>query len=159
MKKQFSHVDKAGNIQMVDVGDKEVTKRVAKARCRIMMNPSTLMAVTEGKIKKGNVFTTAKIAGILAAKRVDELIPLCHTISINHVDIFFDPELDKGVLIISSEVGVTAQTGAEMEALQAAAQAALTVYDMCKAVDRGMVISDLELVEKSGGRSGLWKRE
>ena len=159
MKKQFSHVDKAGNIQMVDVGDKEVTKRVAKARCRIMMNPSTLRAVTEGKIKKGNVFTTAKIAGILAAKRVDELIPLCHTISLNHVDISFDPELDKGVLIISSEVGVTAQTGAEMEALQAAAQAALTVYDMCKAVDRGMVISDLELVEKSGGRSGLWKRE
>ena len=100
-----------------------------------------------------------QIAGILAAKRVDELIPLCHPIPISHVDIYFTHETGKGILTIESEVAVRARTGAEMEALQAAAQAALTVYDMCKAADRGMVIFDLQLVEKSGGKSGLWKRD
>jgi len=159
MKKNFTHIDKNGNIRMFDIGDKEISKRIAKARCRIKMKPSVLKEIAQGTMKKGDVFAAAKIAGILAAKRVDELIPLCHPIPINRMDIFFAPEVDTGILTIDSEVTVHARTGAEMEALQAAAQAALTVYDMCKAVDRGMVIFDLKLVEKSGGKSGLWKRE
>ena len=159
MKKKFSHIDGTGNVRMVDVGEKDVTKRTARACCTMKMEPSTLEAISENKIKKGNVLTTAKIAGIFAAKKVESLIPMCHSLPIDHIDIQFDIDIDRGELGISSKVSVTARTGAEMEALQAVAQAALTVYDMCKSVDRGMIISDIRLMEKSGGKSGLWKRK
>ncbi len=123
------------------------------------MKPETLRAISEDRIKKGNVFTVAKIAGISAAKKTGELIPLCHPLSPEHIDIAFHPEPEKGILMVNSSVSVTAKTGAEMEALQAVAQAALTVYDMCKAVDRGITITELQLIHKEGGKSGEWKRE
>ncbi|MCK5570987.1 MAG: cyclic pyranopterin monophosphate synthase MoaC [Spirochaetes bacterium] len=159
MKDNFSHIDGSGNVRMVDVGDKKVTRRIAKASCTVLMDTSTLEAISENKIKKGNVLTAARIAGIFAAKKVDSLIPMCHTLPVDHIDIQFLTESDPGKLEIRSAVSVNARTGAEMEALQAVAQAALTVYDMCKSVDRGMIISDIRLMEKSGGKSGLWKRE
>jgi cyclic pyranopterin phosphate synthase len=123
------------------------------------MKPVTLRAIVEERILKGNVFTSAKVAGILAAKKVGELIPLCHTLAVDRIGVDFESDLERGILTITSEVVVRAKTGAEMEALQAAVQAALAVYDMCKAVDRGMVISEIALVEKRGGKSGLWKRK
>jgi cyclic pyranopterin phosphate synthase len=123
------------------------------------MRPETLQAILDDRIVKGNVFTVAKIAAISAAKRADELSPLCHTLPLEHVDVQFRHRQQSGELEILSEVVVTAKTGAEMEALQAAAQAALTIYDMCKAVDKGMRITDLELTGKEGGKSGTWKRE
>ncbi len=159
MEENFSHIDESGNVRMVDVGGKDVTRRSARARCKVLMDPSTLKAVSENRIKKGNVLTAAKIAGIMAAKKVDELIPLCHPLPVDYISIAFNQEDEKGVLEISSEVAVSARTGVEMEALQAVTQAALTVYDMCKSVDRGMVIVDIRLMEKRGGKSGLWKRK
>ena len=156
---RFSHLDDSGNLSMVDVGGKAVTRRIAKARAVLSMKPETLRAIVEERIRKGSVFTTAKVAGILAAKKVGELIPLCHTLAADRIGVDFEPDLRRGVLTITSEVVVRAKTGAEMEALQAAAQAALAVYDMCKAVDRGMVISELSLDEKRGGKSGTWKRK
>jgi cyclic pyranopterin phosphate synthase len=158
MKKSFSHLDESGKLKMVDVSAKAVTRRAAKARATVSMKPDTLKSIVEEKIPKGNVFACAKVAGILAVKKTHELIPLCHPLSIEHIEITFDYNIDKGKLVIDSEVIVTAKTGAEMEALMAAAQAALTVYDMCKAVDRGMVITEIKLLEKSGGKSGSWKR-
>jgi len=157
--KRLSHLDGEGGVRMVDVGGKEITRRVARAAAVVSMSPSTLEAILEDRVKKGNVLTTAKIAGILAAKRVGELVPLCHSLAVEWVELSFEPAPEKGELVIRSEVVVHAKTGAEMEALQAAAQAALTVYDMCKSVDRGMVIREIALLEKSGGKSGRWKRE
>jgi cyclic pyranopterin phosphate synthase len=158
MGEHFTHIDSSGSVHMVDVGEKKVTRRRAKARCTVRMKPSTIDSILSGTMKKGDVLASAKCAGVLAAKRVDELIPLCHQIRIDHVDLEFSPDAEKGELTIFSEVRATARTGAEMEALQAVAQAALTIYDMCKAVDRGMKITDIELVEKSGGKSGTWKK-
>jgi cyclic pyranopterin phosphate synthase len=155
----FSHLDAAGELNMVDVGGKTVTKRTAIARAVLTMKPETLKAVVEERIRKGNVFTTAKVAGILAAKKVGELIPLCHPIAADRIGVDFEPDIEKGILAVRTEVVVRAKTGAEMEALQAAAQAALAVYDMCKSVDRGMVISEIALLEKRGGKSGTWKRK
>jgi len=156
---KFSHLDHKGDARMVDIGDKAPTRRVAVASCRVHMKPETLKAVMDDRIKKGNVFTVAKVAAISAAKRTGELIPLCHPLSPEHVDVHFSQDVEGGILEITTSVTVTAKTGAEMEALQAAAQAALTVYDMCKAVDRGITISDLQLISKEGGKSGPWKRQ
>ena len=158
-KDTFSHMDEDGNARMVDIGAKKVTRRVAVASCRVAMKPETLQAIVDDRIRKGNVFTVAKVAAISAAKRTGELIPLCHSLAPEHVDVQFMPVLQTGELKIQTTVTVTARTGAEMEALQAAAQAALTIYDMCKAVDRGMRITNLELISKEGGKSGTWKRE
>ncbi len=157
--KGFSHIDENGNLHMIDVGEKVVTRRVAKAHCRVLMKHATLKAIAEDRIEKGNVFAAAQIAGILAAKRVGELIPLCHALSPDQIDVSFAPDMQKGVLEITGVVGVHAKTGAEMEALQAVSTAALTIYDMCKAVDRGMSITNLELLEKEGGKSGRWQRK
>ncbi len=159
MKKWFSHLDESGRLRMVDVSGKRVTKRTAIARCTVNMKPDTLRMIMEEKAPKGDVFAAARVAGIMAAKRTGELVPLCHPLPIELVDVRFEPDTVSGVLVIESAVVVTAKTGAEMEALEAASQAALTVYDMCKAVDRGMTITDLMLTEKSGGKSGTWKRE
>jgi len=155
----FSHVDSDGDVRMVDVTKKKITRRLASASCRVEMKPQTLQAIVEDRIRKGNVFTVAKVAAISAAKRTGDLIPLCHSLAPEHVEVQFTPDMKRGELFIQTTVAVNARTGAEMEALQAASQAALTIYDMCKAVDRGMRITDIELVHKEGGKSGTWKRE
>jgi cyclic pyranopterin phosphate synthase len=159
MKKRFSHLDESGRLRMVDVSGKRVTKRTAVARCTVVMKPDTLRMILEEKTPKGDVFAAARVAGIMAAKRTGELVPLSHPLPIEFVDVRFEPDVVSGALVIESSVVVTAKTGAEMEALEAVSQAALTVYDMCKAVDRGMTVTDLMLTEKSGGKSGTWTRE
>lgn len=155
----LTHLDNDGSAHMVDVSEKEVTLRVARAYCRVDMKPSTIEAITGKSIGKGDVLTVAKIAGITAAKKTAELIPLCHPLMLEKIDIEFKPDFERGALEIVSTVGVTARTGAEMEALEAVAQTALTVYDMCKSIDREMVIGEIKLLEKRGGKSGWWKRK
>ncbi len=157
--KGMTHIADDGSARMVDVSSKGITLRAARAYCRIEMKPSTLVEITEGRIKKGDVFTVAKIAGIAAAKKTGELIPLCHPLMPEYIDISFQSDARRGVLDIVSTVRVTAKTGAEMEALEAVAQAALTVYDMCKSVDSEMIIAEIKLLEKRGGKSGSWKRQ
>lgn len=143
---------------MVDVGDKAVTARVAVARGSVRMKPETAGRISGGRIAKGDVLSTARIAGVLAAKRTGELIPLCHPLPIDFVDVRIDVDADGGRVSIEGEARITAKTGVEMEALTAVSVAALTIYDMCKAIDRGMVIEDVCLEKKSGGRSGTWVR-
>ena len=142
---------------MVDVSEKDVTVRIARAAGRITMKPQTLQALQEGEIAKGNVLTVAKAAGILAAKRASDLIPLCHPLQPEHIDLDFELT-DNHVGMIAS-VKLRGRTGAEMEALTAVAVAGLTIYDMCKAIDKEMVLGDIRLLEKSGGRSGHYRRE
>jgi cyclic pyranopterin monophosphate synthase len=154
----FSHLDEQGRARMVDVGGKEISRRRAVARAEVRMSPATLEAVLSGAIAKGDVLAASRLAGIAAAKRTGELIPLCHPLGLDAVAVRFS-RLDPGVLGIEAEAAVTARTGVEMEALTAAAVAGLTVYDMCKAVDRAMVIGEVRLVAKEGGRSGGYRRE
>ena len=143
---------------MVDVSSKDVTLRKATAFARVLMNPATFKAITSGKIKKGNVLETARLAGIMAAKETHKLIPLCHPIKITHILIDIKPVRPKMIEIYAS-VEAYDRTGVEMEALTGAAICGLTIYDMCKAIDRGMEITDIKLLEKSGGRSGIYKRK
>jgi cyclic pyranopterin phosphate synthase len=154
----LSHVDEEGRARMVDVGAKPDTERLAVARGRITMQPQTLALIQAGTVKKGDVLTVAQIAGIQAAKRTHELIPMCHPLLLSHIQVELSPGAEAGDAWIEIEATVrtTGKTGVEMEALTAASVAALTVYDMCKAVDRGMRITDLHLVHKSGGKSGTW---
>jgi cyclic pyranopterin monophosphate synthase len=154
---KLTHFGKDGEARMVDVSGKAVTVRMARASARVLMRPATVKAVRGMETPKGDPLEIARIAGIMAAKGTSGLIPLCHPLDIGHVDVRATLE-DFGVAI-ESEVRVTGRTGAEMEALTAASVAALVVYDMCKAVDRGMVIEGLRLEEKSGGRSGRWRRK
>jgi cyclic pyranopterin phosphate synthase len=156
---EFSHVDDRGAVKMVDVSGKETSDRRAVARAVVSMNPETLARIIGGGIRKGAVLETAKVAGIMAAKKTAELIPLCHPLSLSHVRVDFFPQAESGTLEIEAAVRVSGPTGVEMEALTAVCTAALTVYDMCKAVDRAMVISDVRLMEKSGGKSGTYKRQ
>jgi len=149
---ELSHVDEEGRLRMVDTGAKAATARRARASARVVMSPETLAALRERRTPKGDPLETARLAGIMAAKRTADLIPLCHTLPLTHADVRAEIR-DDGVHI-EAEASTVAQTGVEMEALTAAAVAALTVYDMCKAVDRGMRIKDIRLAEKSGGRSG-----
>ena len=148
----FTHFDASGNATMVDVSAKPATDRTATARVRVLMQPATLAMIREGSAKKGDVLGTARIAGIMAAKRTSELIPLCHPLPINAVTLELIAEGD--AVEIAATVRTRGQTGVEMEALTAASVAALTVYDMCKSVDRGMRIDALRLVHKAGGKSG-----
>jgi cyclic pyranopterin monophosphate synthase len=145
--KKLSHVNEQGKVQMVDVGAKTPHRRIAKASGRIMLAAATIQLVTDNKLKKGNVLTIAQIAGIQAAKQTSQLIPLCHTLQISKIDV--DVSVDKDGILVISEVAAIGQTGVEMEALTAVSAALLTVYDMCKAVDKNMIISDIKLVEKS----------
>ena len=154
---RLSHVDARGRARMVDVSAKPITERVAVAAATIQMQSSTLRLVQSGKIAKGEVLAVARVAGIIAAKRTAEIIPLCHPLPVEVVGVDFKPRA-KGTLNIEATVKVTGKTGVEMEALTAVSAAALTVYDMCKAVDRGMVITDIRLLEKRGGRSGTYRR-
>lgn len=155
---ELSHVDTDGKARMVDVGDKPDSVREAIARGAIRMRPSTLALVRQNAVQKGDVFSVAKIAGIMAAKRTPELIPLCHPLPITGVDLVFSIDEGEGRIEIEGRACVTGKTGVEMEALTAVAVAALTIYDMCKAVDREMSIGDIRLVEKRGGRSGTFRR-
>ncbi len=153
---ELTHINARGEAEMVDVSAKEATERTAKAEGRVTMRPKTLALVQAGEAKKGDVIATARIAGIMAAKRTHELIPLCHPLMLTKVTVDFCELSDGSGLRVSSIVRVTGQTGVEMEALTAVSVACLTLYDMLKAVDRGMEISGVRLVEKSGGRSGTW---
>ena len=153
----LSHIDAQGRARMVDVGAKPVTEREAVARGVVRMRPATLRLIRSGKIAKGEVLAVARVAGIMAAKRTAEWIPLCHPLPISVAGIDFTTR-GAGTLEIEAHVKVTGRTGVEMEALAAVSAAALTVYDMCKAVDRGMVIADIRLMEKRGGRSGAYRR-
>src|SRR5437588_12288956 len=154
---ELSHIDEQGRVAMVDTSAKEATVRRALASARVRMSPATVQAVRARRTPKGDPIETARIAGIMAAKRTAELIPLCHPLPLTHVDVRAEL-IDEGVRI-EAEAATTAQTGVEMEALTAAAVAALTVYDMCKAVERGITITDVRLEEKTGGKSGAWKRQ
>jgi cyclic pyranopterin monophosphate synthase len=156
--RDLSHVDDHGKAHMVDVGDKPDTVREARARGAVVMQPSTLELIQRNALQKGDVLAVAKIAGIMAAKRTSELIPLCHPLPLTSVDLTFGLDPNAGRIDIESVARVTGKTGVEMEALTAVAAAALTVYDMCKAVDRGMCIMDIRLIEKQGGRSGFFHR-
>lgn len=153
---ELSHVDEEGRVRMVDTGAKAVTVRRAVASARVLMSPETVEALRAHRTPKGDPLQAARIAGIMAAKRTAELIPLCHPLPLTHADVRAEVQ-DDGVLI-EAEASTVAQTGVEMEALTAAAVAALTIYDMCKALDKGMVISEVRLEEKTGGKSGDWKR-
>jgi cyclic pyranopterin monophosphate synthase len=156
---QLTHFDDQGQALMVDVGDKDVTVREAVARGQVSMNPETLEVILQGRASKGDVLGVARIAGIMAAKKTPDLIPLAHPLPLSSVKVEFFPDRERSLVEIEARVKVTARTGVEMEALTAASVAALTIYDMCKAIDRGMVISAIRLMEKSGGRSGHFTRE
>jgi cyclic pyranopterin phosphate synthase len=155
---EFTHLDKTGQLRMVEVGDKPVTLRQATATCRILVGPKVFPRLLAADLPKGDVWAAARLAGIMAAKNTAQLIPLCHTLPLTGVDIDFTPEPEAQAVAIRAKVSTQARTGVEMEALVAASVAALTIYDMCKAVDREMVIQDLVLVEKSGGASGEYHR-
>ncbi len=153
----LTHFDETGASRMVDVGSKEITLRLARAVGFVRMLPATLELIRNRKVSKGDVFEVARLAGIMATKRTDELIPLCHSLGLDSAKVEFDI-VDETTVRIESTVTLHGRTGVEMEALTAVSIAALTIYDMCKAVDRAMSIGPIELLEKSGGRSGHWVR-
>jgi cyclic pyranopterin phosphate synthase len=153
---KLSHLNAAGEAHMVDVSDKDVTSRTAVAEGFISMRPETLALAISGEAKKGDVLATARIAGIMAAKRTHDLIPLCHPLAISKVTVEFEPSTTPAGLHVAATVKVTGQTGVEMEALTAVSVACLTIYDMLKAADKGMTISGIRLLEKTGGRSGTY---
>ena len=155
----FTHLDASGNPRMVDVGDKAPTSRRALAEGTIRMSPATLQAVAEGSVSKGNVLLVAQLAGVMGAKRAADLIPLCHPLPLSAVKVEIEPEPGLPGLRARAEVRVEGRTGVEMEALTAVSCALLTVYDMCKALDRGMEIGAIRLLRKEGGRSGTWTAE
>ncbi len=154
---KLTHIDDHGNAHMVDVSDKAVTDRTAVATGQVLMKPETLALILEGRAKKGDVLGVARIAGIMAAKRTSDLVPLCHPLAITKVTVDLEPNETENAIDVTALVKVSGQTGVEMEALTAASIACLTIYDMVKAVDRGIVITNLKLVEKTGGKSGAFK--
>jgi cyclic pyranopterin monophosphate synthase len=156
--KDFSHLDETGGISMVHVGAKKVTQREAAASATVRMTPATLKKLIERALPKGDVLTTAKIAGVLAAKQTPSLIPLAHPLALESVDVTFDIDAEGGAIEVRSIVRCEGKTGVEMEAMTACAVAALTIYDMCKSAEKGIVIDALQLVRKSGGKSGTWER-
>jgi cyclic pyranopterin phosphate synthase len=156
---RLTHLDAAGNAHMVDVSAKDVTARIATARAVVRMQPATFALILEGKARKGDVLAAARIAGIMAAKRTHELIPLCHPLAISKASVDFAPDAATATIEVTATVKVEGRTGVEMEALTACAIACLTLYDMVKAADRGIAITDLRLVEKSGGKSGRFRAE
>jgi len=158
MARDFSHLDETGGISMVDVGAKRVTAREAVAVATVRMKPETLAKLVERALPKGDVLNTAKVAGVLAAKQTPNLIPLTHTVGVDSVDITFDLDQGAGTIEIRSIVRCQGKTGVEMEAMTACAVAALTIYDMCKSAEKGISIESLQLVRKSGGKSGVWER-
>jgi cyclic pyranopterin monophosphate synthase len=156
---QSPHFNAAGEAHMVDVGDKAITQRTAITEGYIEMQPETLQLIINGEHKKGDVLAVARIAGIMASKKTAELIPLCHPLPLTHVEINLTAEVDNHRVRCQTTVKTTGQTGVEMEALTATSCALLTIYDMCKGMDRGMVIQAIQLLEKAGGKSGHWQRD
>jgi cyclic pyranopterin phosphate synthase len=155
---ELTHLDAHGHATMVDVGEKTVTTRTAVARGEVHMQPTTLAAIRAGNVPKGDVLAAARIAGIMAAKRTPDLIPLCHTLLLTKVAVDFEIDETASRVVITAQVRCKGQTGVEMEALTAVSVAALTIYDMAKALEKGMTISAIQLVEKQGGKSGDWQR-
>lgn len=158
LSEQLTHLDAHGHATMVDVGDKQITSRTAVAAGEVRMMPSTLAAIQEGNVPKGDVLAAARIAGIMAAKKTPELIPLCHTLLLSKVAVDFEVDTVESRVVITATVRCNGQTGVEMEALTAVSVAALTIYDMAKALDKGMTIGAIRLLEKQGGKSGEWRR-
>ena len=155
----LTHIDAKGRARMVNVGEKAITHRVCVARCEVLMESETLELITSGRIPKGDVMATARVAGIQAAKRTGEWIPLAHPMPLDAVEVSLEPDAPRGVLCVEARVETHWKTGVEMEALVAASASALTIYDMCKAIDRGMSVQNLRLSEKTGGKSGHFIRE
>ena len=155
---ELTHFDRQGNAYMVNIGAKAVSRRVAIAEGRILLNVETLQTILDGKSVKGDVLGVARLAGIMAAKRTSDLIPLCHPLSLSAIEVNFEHQQKPPAIVCRCRAEVDAKTGVEMEAITAVQIALLTVYDMCKAMDRGMVIGDIRLIEKSGGSSGTWQR-
>ncbi len=155
----LTHLDSKGQARMVDVSAKEHTEREARAMAVIRMLPETLQLIVEGKHKKGDVMATARIAGIMAAKKTPDIIPMCHPLMLTSVKVELTPNMGNSSVEIIVRCKLVGQTGVEMEALMAASAAALTLYDMCKAVDKGMIIDQVQLLEKKGGKSGHWVRQ
>lgn len=155
----LTHLDEKGQARMVDVSEKTHTEREARAMAVIHMTDETLSMILEGRHKKGDVLATARIAGIMAAKRTPDLIPMCHPLLLTSVKVELTPNVEQGLIEIIAICKLVGQTGVEMEALTAASVAALTLYDMCKAVDKGMIIDQVQLLEKKGGKSGHWVRQ
>ena len=153
---ELTHLDAQGRARMVDVSEKDITERTATAAATITMEAATLALILKGEVKKGDVLATARLAGIIAAKKTSELIPLCHPLALNNVAVELTPDEASNAIDIEATAKVTGRTGVEMEALTAASVAALTIYDMCKAVDRGMTIGGVRLLHKAGGKSGTW---
>ena len=156
---KLTHFDEQGSARMVDVSCKEETEREAVAAGRAIMQAKTLNLILDRKVSKGDVFSVARVAGIMAAKKTAELIPLCHALNITSVDIAFKPDEATSCVHIRAAVTTTGKTGVEMEALTAVAVAGLTIYDMCKAVDRSMTVTDIRLIKKTGGKSGTFERK
>jgi len=156
---EFTHIDADGNAVMVDVSDKSDTERLATAKGSVLMQPQTLTKIMEGGLKKGDVLSVAQLAGIMGAKRTPDLIPLCHPLALTSVKVELSCDPGRNAVDISATCKLTGQTGVEMEALTAVSVAALTVYDMCKAVDKGMRLTDIRLIYKSGGKSGTYEAE
>lgn len=156
---ELTHIDATGAARMVDVGDKEITQRKAIACATVYMKPATLALLEQGAHQKGDVLAVARVAGIQAAKKCSDLIPLCHPLMLNAVDVSFELDSQASCVIITTSCKVSGKTGVEMEALTAASIAALTIYDMCKAVDRKMQIQNIGLLEKVGGKTGHWQRD
>lgn len=156
---QLTHLDEAGSANMVDVGSKVPTRRTARAFARVKTRPDVVQLMLDSALKKGDVFAVARIAGITAAKKTADLIPLCHTLLLSKVSVDFYHDQEQGYIFVESFVALSGQTGVEMEALTAASVAALTIYDMCKAVDKSMHIESIALIEKTGGKSGDYKNQ
>jgi cyclic pyranopterin phosphate synthase len=156
---KFTHFDDQGAARMVDISSKSETVREAIAEGRVIMSPSTLSLILEQKVSKGDVFGIARVAGIMAAKKTPDLIPLSHPLRLSAVEIVFESDHEKSIVLIRATVRTTDRTGVEMEALTAVAVAGLTIYDMCKSVDRSMTVTDIVLLKKSGGRSGIFERK
>lgn len=156
MKKKLSHINEDGQANMVDVGMKADSERFAMARGSVVMQPETLALIRDGLAKKGDVLTTAKLAGIMAAKRTSDLIPLCHPLMLSHIDVMCVPNVERSCIDIEATVRLKGKTGVEMEALTAVTVAGLTIYDMAKAVDRQMKLTNIRVVQKTGGKSGDW---
>jgi len=153
-KNELTHFDQNGNPSMVDINQKDSTVRVAIATGKIIMKANTLKKILDLEIKKGDVLNVAKLAGIMAAKKTDQLIPLCHSIPLSYVNVDLEPNIEESSVKITAEASLVGKTGVEMEALTAVSVAGLTIYDMCKAIDREMIITNIKLIHKSGGKSG-----
>lgn len=156
---KLTHIGEDGEARMVDVSEKDITDRTATARGTVLMAPETLKLIIDGTVKKGDVISVARLAGIMAAKRTSDLIPLCHPLALNKVDVDLTCDADRNAVDIEATCRVSGRTGVEMEALTAVSTAALTVYDMCKAVDRSMQLTDIRLVRKAGGKSGEFRAD